>query len=149
MTPENLAIVRPYQHTIDPPHPTSPPDADSTPLPLPTVVPLSVVLCGQVFAPNLLRPAQETKSTMLNEMPIAIHIIASFILYTDEIFTHPPITAVAQTTTTTFPSSSSSSSSNSAYPFPSTSTGMGQSLSSTLPGPLSVTGKRSYNSQTL
>ncbi len=39
-----------------------------------------------VFAPNLLRPAVETAQTMMQDMPIGISVIATFIAHCDEIF---------------------------------------------------------------
>ncbi len=85
---------------------------------------------------------------MLYDMPIAINTIASFILYTDDIFTHPPATSVQQSTPSTFSASAHLSSSSSSYAIPS-SAAAGLGLSSTLPGPLSTQGKRAYNSATL
>jgi hypothetical protein len=150
MTPENLAIVSSAQP--QPPSPSPSPRCGGLTFPL---LPLSCRV--QVFAPNLLRPAQETANTMLYDMPIAINIIASFILHTDEIFTQPPLTAVQHSNTNTFaasfahPTASSSSSSSSAasYAMQPASASLGSALSSTLPGPMTTAGKRSYNSQTL
>ena len=77
---------------------------------------------------------------MLYDMPVAIATIAAFILFTDEIFTQPPVTAVPQSLPQSAAASSSSSVSS---PFhvsttQSAQSAVGQSLSSTLPGPVSV-----------
>ena len=117
-----------------------------------------------MFAPNLIRPALETANTMLYDMPIAINIIASLILHIDDIFTHPPATAITQpnaaptflhSSQPSHPSALPSSSSSSASASSSTSSftaplpPSGPLLSSTLPGPLYTTGRKVVNSQTL
>ena len=99
-----------------------------------------------VFAPNLIRPAEETPNTMLYDMPIAINIIASFILHVNEIFTQEPQTAVAQ------PSAVASAAGGQAVHMSASSPGSGgghapqssmsMSMSSTLPGPVNVSGGR-------
>ena len=94
-----------------------------------------------VFAPNLIRPAEETPNTMLYDMPIAINTIAAFILHVNEIFTQEPQTAVAQ-----------ASLAGSAAAGPATvpigggghvsHSSMSMVMSSTLPGPVNVSGAR-------
>ena len=123
-----------------------------------------------VFAPNLIRPAQETANTMLYDMPIAINLIASFILCTDDIFTLPPSSptpdhhaaannsgAAPGSSGTSFmpqypsavPSSYASLSASAVQPSTSSSPAFSQSLSSTLPHPSVVTGKKGPQSNTL
>jgi hypothetical protein len=109
----------------------------------------------QVFAPNLLRPSQEkeTATSMLYDMPIAINVVASFILFTDDIFTQPPVTpappapAPAHSTPSALPASSSSSTSS--FPPQPQTASITPPLSSTLPGPVTIAGKRVFTSQTL
>jgi hypothetical protein len=123
-----------------------------------------------VFAPNLIRPAQETANTMLYDMPIAINLIACFILCTDDIFTLPPTSPTADhqaaannsssvpasgsgfTFMPQYPSavpSSSLLSASAAQPSTSSSPAFSQSLSSTLPHPVVTAGKKGPQSNTL
>ena len=112
-----------------------------------------------VFAPNLLRPAEETPNTMLYDMPIAIAIIASFLLHADEIFTHEPQTACAQPSAPA-PAASAAAGGGVVGAASTGSAGGGGhmshssvslSMSSTLPGPISsgVTRKAAVQNNTL
>jgi len=95
-----------------------------------------------VFAPNLIRPAEETPNTMLYDMPIAINIIASFILHVDEIFTQEPQTAVAQPTAAGSAAAGMAASSSAGGGGHVSHSSMSMSMSSTLPGPVNVSGGR-------
>ena len=101
-----------------------------------------------VFAPNLIRPAEETPNTMLYDMPIAIHLIACFILHVTDIFTQEPQTAVAQPSAT--PSAAAgigmagATASGGGH---SSHSSMSMSLSSTLPGPVNVSSGRKVGVQ--